>query len=187
MNRYLSSGFICSFILILLAGVCTADESPWHVLYIQGGESSIIHGSEGITDIIMKDIIPYAHFSDGKKSLLIPDTLVRYITSPVHAAVVFFGAGGESVSLIEISNLSLSHENKVLTLRVNPLEFYEGEALKSFVSEKNEFDAIEVDKFENTGLYLEIIWTAPVNNNCLAQQIACLNADDMKACLGECA
>ncbi|WP_146199639.1 hypothetical protein ACKUB1_12790 [Methanospirillum stamsii] len=186
MNRYLSSGFICLFILVLLAGVCTADESPRYVIYVQGGESSIIHGSEGITDIIVKDIIPYAHFSDGKKSLLIPDKLLRYITCPVNAAVVFSGAGGESVSLIGISNLSLSYENKDLTLRVNPLGFYEGEALKSFASEKNELDAINVEKFETTGFYLEIIETGPENNNCLAQEIACLNADDMKACLGEC-
>jgi hypothetical protein len=186
MNRYLLSGFICLFILVSLAGVSIADESPRYVIYVQGGESSIIHGSEGITDIIVKDIIPYAHFSDGKKSLLTPDTLVQSITGPVDAAVVFSGAGGESVSLIRISNHSLSHENKVLTLGVHPLEFYEGEALKSFAQEKIELDAIEDDRFENTGIYFEIIGTALENNNCLAQEIACLKAEDMKACLGEC-
>ena len=186
MNRYQLSGFICLFILVSQAGVSIADESPRYVIYLQGGESSIIHGSEGITDIIVKDIIPYAHFSDGKKNLLIPDTLVQSITGPVHTAVVFSGAGDESVSLISISNLSLSYENKVLTLRVNPLGFYEGEALKSFAREKKELDTIEVDTFENTGIYFEIIGTALENNNCLAQEIACLKADDMKACLGEC-
>ena len=116
MNRFLSSGLIYVFILVSLAGFCIADESPRYILYVQGGESSIIHGSEGITDIIVKDIIPYAHFSDGKESLFIPDTLVQSITGPVNAAVVFSGAGDESVSLISISNLSLSHETKVLTM-----------------------------------------------------------------------
>ncbi|NLW76029.1 MAG: hypothetical protein GXY18_06330, partial [Methanomicrobiales archaeon] len=170
MNRYQLSGFICLFILVSLAGVSISDESPQYIIYVQGGESSIIHGSEGITDIIVKDIIPYAHFSDGKEILFIPDTLVQSITGSINAVVVFSGAGGESVSLISISNLSLSHENKVLTLGVNPLEFYEGEALKSFAREKNELDAIDDDKFEITGIYFKIIGTALTNNNSLAQE-----------------
>jgi hypothetical protein len=155
---------IRSILLVSLAGVCMAEESPRYVIYVQGDESSIIHGSEGITDITVKDIIPYAHFSDGKKSRLISGKHLSNITYPINAAVVFSGAGSESVSLMKISNLSLSDENKVLTLRVNPLEFYEGEVLKSFVSDKNELDAIEFEKFNDTGIYLEIIGKTQQNN-----------------------
>lgn len=155
MKGSLSFGLICFLLLVSLAGVCMAEKLPAAVVYIQGGESEITNGSDGMTMITMKDVVPYLHMSYGNKSYMMPVQFLSTFTYPLNTVVVFSGAEGESSSLVEISNLSLSDGNKTLTLQVIPLEFYEGERLKSFTSEKKSIVAYEGAKFMSTGIYVE--------------------------------
>jgi hypothetical protein len=164
MNHSRTPGFICLFLLVSLAGVCLAEDAPSYVIYIQGSESSITNETDGITDIMVKDIIPYSHVSYGEKSRLIPVKRISNITGPLNAVIHFSGSDGESVTLVRVSNLSLYDENKVLTLRVHPLEFYEGRILTSLASEKNDLDKIPLDSFDSTGIYLEITEQTPQND-----------------------
>ena len=163
MNYYLTFGFICSLLLVSLAGVTMATESPGYTLYIQGGESSITNGTDGMMLITVKDVVPYFHITDGNRSLLLPIEGLTNITYPLNTAAVFSGADGDYISLVEVSNLSLSEENKSLILQVKPLEFYEGTVLKSFANEKNELPLGKTGKFSSFGIYIETTQLPPAN------------------------
>ena len=67
MNHHVLVGFICLFLLISLAGLCIADESPGYMVYVQGGESSITNGSGGVYMMTVKDIVPYFYLTNGVK------------------------------------------------------------------------------------------------------------------------
>ena len=176
MNYCLTFGFICSLLLVSLAGVCMAAESPSYEAYIQGGESSMVNGTDGIMVVTVKELVPYFNIANGKKSLLLPVERLTNITYPVNAAIVFSGADNESTFRVEVSNLSLSERNKALIVQVKPLEFYEGSLLNNFTSEKKN---LSVGSINGIGFYLEINEPAFVNsafdvltNNELAQTIA---------------
>lgn len=163
MNRYASLGFIFSLLLVLLAGICIADEVPGSVMYIQGKESSITEGSDGEMMVTVQDIVPYFHISVGDKNYLEPVSELSGIMYPLNAAIVFSGADDESVSLVEISNLSVSDENKSLMLLVKPLLFYEGSVLKTFEGEKSGLDTSAVGNCSQTGVYIEVLGSAAEN------------------------
>ena len=133
MNRSLLLGFISLFLLVSLAGYCVADKAPTYVIYVQGGESSITNGTNGAYVITVNDIVPYFHVTDGEKSVLLPIKSLRILTCPMSAALALSGTGNETTTLVQVANVSLSEGNKILTLQVNPLKFYEGEVFKSFV------------------------------------------------------
>ena len=59
--------------------------------------------------------------------------------------------------MISVENLSLSDEKKILTLKVHPLEFYEGSGLNVFANSSPEPIMNTGEKVKNTGLYLEIL------------------------------
>ena len=156
-----------------------AAESPSYEAYIQGGESSIVNGTDGIMVVTVKELVPYFNIANGKKSLLLPVERLTNITYPVNAAIVFSGADNESTFRVEVSNLSLSERNKALIVQVKPLEFYEGSVLNNFTIEKKELSAGSVGSINGIGFYLEINEPAFVNsafdvlsNNELAQTIA---------------
>ena len=140
-----------------------ADEVPSYLGYVQGGESTITDGTNGTSVITVNDLIPYFHLADGNKSSLIPVERLTNMTNPMNAAMVFSGAENETTFMVEVSNLSLSDGNKVLTLHVKPLEFHEGELLKSFTSKKNELNTIKTGKSGNVGIYIEITSVIPSN------------------------
>jgi hypothetical protein len=167
MNHHVSLGFICLLLSVFLLGVCCADETSEYVAYIQGGESSLINGSDGMVILTINDSIPYFHILNGEKEYLVPVELLSLYKYPLKAAAVFSGADGESVSLIEVSNLSLSDGNKVLTLEVKPLKFYEGEKLKILASENSELDSVMTGKNDQTGIYLETSMLAIENTDSL--------------------
>lgn len=67
-------------------GFCSAAESSSAVIYIQGSDSAITNGSDGMI-ITVKDVIPYFHITDGKESKLVPLESLTDITYPVQAVV----------------------------------------------------------------------------------------------------
>lgn len=163
MNRYISLGFMCSLLLVSLVGICMATDLPSYAAYVQGGQSTITNGSDGMTVITVKDIIPYFHITDGNQSNLMPVEILPRYHSPLNTAIKFSGVDNESVSLISVSNLSYSDENKTLTLQVKPLEFYEGPVLKTFANEKTELATDMADGLNSTGIYIEMIALTPTN------------------------
>ena len=163
MNHYILLGFICSFLLVSFAGSGMAEDSPGSVAYLQGGQSIITNGTDGMTDIIVQDLVPYVHVTDGKKSILIPVQQLTNMTAPMNAALVLSGEDKESTFVVEVSNLSLSDGNNTLTLLVKPLEFYEGDILKSFAGDRKELEPEKIGKPMSTGIYIEIIGSLPTN------------------------
>lgn len=163
MSRCIEPAFICLLLLISLVGVGQADEAPGYFVYVQGGDSSITNGSDGMTEITVKDIIANFYIANGMKSILHPVERLTKLRYPLDAAMVFSGADNESVSMVTISNLSLSEGDTVLTLQVTPMKYYEGEVLKSFTGEKGRLDMTNVGEVLSTGIYMEMKGIAPEN------------------------
>ena len=170
MQRFLLYCFFCSLFLISLVGVCIAVETSSSVIYIQGGESSVTNGSDGML-ISVKDVIPFIDISTGDENHLYLVKELANMSYPVKAAVVFKGSDTESTSMITVTNVSLSDKNKILTLQVNPLEFYEGEVLKSFASNQMTLSGNKSGKNNTISIYLEPSSVVPSNggdcNPCL--------------------
>jgi len=164
MNRYLSLGFICSLLLISLAGFCVAEEAPSYLIYVQGGESSITDGTDGAYEITVKNIVPYFYITNGEKSSLIPVVLLPNMTYPMNAALVFSGEGNETTFMVQVAYVSLSDGNKILTLQADHLEYYEGEMLKSFNDKREDFNVFNDGRFISAGVYLESE-QLPTSNN----------------------
>ena len=164
MNRNIRLGVICSILLGSLAGFCVADEAPSYLVYVQGGESSITNGSDGAYVITVKDIIPYVHIADGEKSSLKLVERLTNLTYPMNAALVLSGADNETTVMVQVANVSLSDENKILTLQVDPLKYYEGERLNSFNDRKQSIKAVNGLRFTRTGVYFEVVKESPAND-----------------------
>lgn len=167
MGSCVQLGILCSLVLVFCTGFCSAAESSSALIYIQGSESAITNGSDGMI-ITVKDVVPYLHITDGKESKLVSVESLTNISYPVQAVVNLFDAENETNSIIQVLNLSLSDENKVLTLNVNPLEFYEGERLKSFVNGQTPLSDEKIGEYNRASIYLEAVWEAPSNAlNCV--------------------
>lgn len=163
MNHSLLLEFVSILLLISLAGFCVADTAPSITAYFQGGESSITDGINGTYVITVKDVTPYFHISQGEKSSLIP---VRSLTNPKYpmsAALVFSNTDNETNTLVQVVNVSLSDGNKILSLQVNPLEYYEDERLKSFNSNSKGLETLVNSQFTKAAIYFEIEGTPPGN------------------------
>lgn len=75
--------------MISLAGFSITEGAPGYVVYVQVKESSITNGSNGVYEIHVKDIFPYTHIAEGKKSHLIPVDILTNLTNPMNAARVY--------------------------------------------------------------------------------------------------
>lgn len=181
MNHCLSLGFICSFLLISLAGFCIADEVPRYLVYVQGGESSITNGTDGAYEITMKDITPYFHITDEKKSNLVPIEVLSNLTYPMNAALVLSSVDNETTVLVQVANMSLSDGNKVLTFQTEPLEFYEGKLLKSFNENKQDY-TLPNEQFARAAVYLESVKAAPENDAHCWPGLCWLGGDSCGSC-----
>lgn len=133
-------------------------------MYIQGGESSFSSSPDGTISITVRDIIPYINVNDDNRSTLMPVTILSNLSSPKEAAFVFSEAGNESVSMVKISNLSLSADNTILTLQVTPEKYSEGTVFKSFAEKNVDLDTITGEKFNASGIYLALTAKCPVNS-----------------------
>lgn len=166
MNYGILAGFTCFFLLLSLTGFCVAEKAPEYSIYLQGGESSRTEDADGGIQITIQDIVPYIFSANVNKSLLLPVRQVSLYSFPMNAALVFSGTDEESVSFVQISNLSLSDGNKELTLQIASLEFYDGVMLKEFAKNAIPIDTVEKEKMKSVGIYLEGSFDAPDNVDC---------------------
>ncbi len=160
MSRKSGLGILCSLLLLIsLVGVCMAadeatEETPVYLTFVQGGANSITDDENGMKVITVEDVIPYADFSADDENALLPIDTISSLTVPLKAAMVSYGPDGKSVSIVEISKISFSEGNEVLTLEATPLKFYEGDMLQSFASEQTELGT--AGNTEKTGIYFEV-------------------------------
>lgn len=156
MNRFFSLGLICFLMALLTTGVSIADETPSYVAYIQGGEASITDETDEIIELTVRDIVPNLYVSEKDYGILVPIDIMKTLTYPLNAVLLFSGTEDENTSLVEILNLSLIGENKDITIKAKPLEFYEGERLKSFQSDNTGLNTINLTTKSFTGIYIEL-------------------------------
>jgi len=155
MNKRMITGVSCLILLLSLAGFCIADEAPGYTLYIQGGEFSIIKDADGVILMTIQEVIPYVLLDLEKAKELLPVSDASIFSLPLNAALIFSGTDGNSVSLVQISNLTLSDENNTLTLQIKPLEFYEGEMLKAYATDAIDIANLDKEMKKTIGIYLE--------------------------------
>lgn len=163
MDHGLMGGLFCLLLLVSLAGFCIADEAPGYSVYIQGGELSMTEDADGLMLVTIQDVVPYICLEFEKGDRLLPISDVTIFQFPLNAALVFSGTDGDSISLIQISNLSLSDDNKDLTLQINPLEFYEGEMLKGYAHDAIAIEKINTETHKSIGVYMEVPAQTPSN------------------------
>jgi len=184
MSRKFGLGIICSLLLLVsLVGVCMAaeeatEETPVYLTFIQGGVNSIADGENGMKVITVEDVIPYADFSADDENALVKIDTLSTLPVPLKAAVVSKGPDGKSVSMVEVSKISFSEGNEVLTLEATPLKFYEGDVLQSFASEQTELGT--AGNTEKTGIYFEVTDTQLEN---LWGVDICVNLWFVSACI----
>ena len=165
MNKGMIAGIICVFLLLSLAGFSIADEAPGYTLYLQGGDSFITSDTDGVKVISIQDVVPYICVEFEKTKQLLPVDDAPIFPFPMNAVLVFSGTDGDSFSLVQVSNLSLSDENKVLTLQIKPRDFYEGELLKAIAKGAVPIDTVDQEKKDITSVYLEVASIAPENSS----------------------
>lgn len=163
--------------MVSLAGICAAEQSPSYIAHIQGGQSIITNESSGMT-ITVQDVISNVTITTGNMSNLTTVDRITNLTYPLSAAVVFSGNDSETTSLVTISNLSLSEEKKGLTFQATPLKYYDGEELKSFAEKNVDLASTNVSTSNSVGIYIEIIGV-PLNND--GDDLSdCVNCFDVK-------
>lgn len=167
MNHNLVCRIIGSILLVFLIGFCVADDGPSYQVFIQGGESSIASGSNGAHIITVKDIVPYFYISDGEKDWLTPVDRLNNLTYPINAALVLSNENKRTI-MVRIANLSLSDEDKILTLQVNPLSYYEGKYLQRFYDQRLELETLGESNHSRAAIYLEMKQNRPLNSGCHA-------------------
>lgn len=181
------------FMMISLVGTSNAVESPSYVIHIQGGESRITNISDGLLEIAVSDIALNATITDGNTSHSIPIEGLVNLSFPADAAVVYPGTGNKSISMIQISHISLSSDGKNLTLQVSPLRFYDGEGLKSYAENQTELFSSTYRNLTTTELYIETrvniaengAKTCPSGKYWCDASGTCLGMDESWECGGE--
>lgn len=148
---------------LIMTGISSAEESSGILVYLQGKSSSIEEGQNGSLLITIQDPVPYYHLALREKSFLRPVETFVLQNVPVNAALVFNRPDGESVSLVEISGISVPDGNKSLKLQVKGLDFYEGELLGGFTSSGTKLKD-QVVNSTGIGIYMEIPAAAPENS-----------------------
>ena len=102
--------------------------------------------------------------ASGNQSMLLRVSVVPMLPLPINAALIFSETDGNPASLVKITNLSFSDDNKTLILQIKPLEFYEGEMLKAYAKDAIPVNSLERElKNKNTALYLELVSNLPEN------------------------
>ncbi len=156
MARFLVLGCIASLLLVVLAGVGIADETPSSVMYMQGGENSVSNGTDGMLTITVKDAVPYGNVISGNVNNLVPVKAMTNISKPMDAVVIFTGPDTKNSYVVQISNLSIS-DDETLTLEVTPKKYYEGEALKLYTTVNQTAEIVNEKGMPNIGIYMEYI------------------------------
>jgi hypothetical protein len=84
--------------------------------------------------------------------------------------------------MVKVSNLSLSDGNKLLTLQVHPLTYYEGVMLSSMAGKNSELSDIIGKKFNRTSIYLEGSPVRPTNYDCGYEGLTCWDCPCAPGC-----
>jgi len=149
--------------LLLFPEVCMADEALGHQVYLQGSDSSVAEGEDGMIILTIENMVPYGVYLLDNSFIMPIGTIITDINGSLNAAVIQSGPGGETVSIVQVSNPHYSADSRVLTLEVQPLEFYEGTVLTNFMEEKQDFSTDMNGTILMTGVYLEYNPGAPDN------------------------
>jgi len=156
MNLFSFSGFFCVLILITLSDICGVSETPFTISYIQGGDSVITDGTDGMMEITVNNGVPNYYFTKEDHNVLLPINGFTKFPCPFYAAIIFSGNDNITISLIKVSNLSLSDDNKILTMAVTPLIYNdEGEGFSSFADKDVELSVRSSEGSKLTQIYVE--------------------------------
>jgi len=163
MNHYQACGFFCSLLLVSLAGICIAEETPGSLVYLYGEESNLSNESDGMFSLTIQNITTLYNITLEENNYSMPVVSLTNITRPLPAAILFSDGNNESVSLVTISNFSYSEKENILKLQITPLAFYDEGLLSSFSEESVVLDSIQKDRFDRIRLYLEMQERKPEN------------------------
>ena len=171
MNHYRTIGLLGIILLISAAWISSAAESSNYIVYVQGGESSILDGEDGMYEITIHDIIPFCSIIDGDEYFLIETKNLANESYPINALLIGTGPDLELRTGAQISGLSIDEERQVMTLQVHPSKFSNGELLKPYSIKQGELETLIGQEISHTGLYLEL--QIPVAENYWAPPVQC--------------
>lgn len=156
MNSFRTFGFFCVLILVTLPGICGAEETPLTISYIQGGDSVIADGIDGMMEITVHNVVPYYYYTKEEHNVLLPINGFTTFPCPFNAAIIFSANDNTTISMIKVSNLTISDDNKIITMAVTPLTYYdEGQGLSSFADKYVELTASSSEGSIITQIYAE--------------------------------
>lgn len=164
MRTYLRSGLIGLIFLISMACVSSTAQSSGYILYVQGGQSTIASGADGIYEITVQDIIPYCVIGDGDEFFLGKTMNLTMGNWSVDAALLMAGSETEIRSIAKISNLSIGEKADTITFQARSLEFYDRELLSHFSGRQDSLNSSTGQDIQHTALYLEMDKPVSVNN-----------------------
>jgi len=150
-------------ILIIFGSFGIADETPTTLAYIQGGNVSIINDTNGQQEIVIEDVIPYLFHGTCEKGILVPIHLLTGYQRPFNAFLTFFTDKIIGGTMVKVEDLSIDETTKKLSLTTEPLEYYEGTLLKSYVNEIHEITPEQGDTVIITKIHLELPQKTPNN------------------------
>lgn len=163
MKKTIVFGFVFLLLFGFFAGMCSAEQSPSLTAHIQGGESSITNGTEGAMVITVKDVDPNVNVTNGSESIEKPVDFLIDVAYPFAAALELSNGENDSVSMVNIEKITISDDNKTLTLQATPLQYYEGISLQEFAKKSVTFDQQYNKTFNETRIHGEIIEESPTN------------------------
>lgn len=188
MYTKLGTGVLMIVLLISLTGTCFAADSPGYLATLTGGESQIVNGTDGMMVITLDNPDQKVNITKEDNTSQISVGLLKYAVLPIDAIAVFSSPEMKTASIIKIENLSISDYNDNLTLKVKPLEYYDGEVLTSYVQDTVNLKELDENLFNSTGLYLEMKNNIPDNaHNVIDPCEKCIaDCNGFSPCISEC-
>lgn len=101
----------------------------------------------------------------GGSTTRVPLDSMQYASVPMHTAVHFSGPDTNLVSLITIENLTITDDNKTLTLQARPFDYYDGTVLAAYTQDTVPLYRLDEKTCNKTGIYVEMVKTAPENSD----------------------
>jgi len=163
MNRYHGTGLIILVLLLSLTGICCAGDSPKSLAFLHGEGSTIVNATEDMMTITVSNPDNFVNITKDGNTTSVPVSFLTYVSLPIDAVVVFNDKDSKSVSIVKIENLTFSDDKRYLTLQVDPLDYYERTLLSPYAQDTQNLHKLDKKTFNATGLYMEIIKSAPDN------------------------
>jgi len=163
MDRYQGTGLIVLGLLLSLTGICCAADSPEYLAYLHGEESTIVNTTEDMMTITVSNPDTFVNITKDGNTTSTPVSFLTYFSPPIDAVAVFNDKDSKSASIVKIQNLTYSEDKRYLTLQVQPLDYYDRTLLSPYAQETQNLHQLDKKTFTETGLYMEIIKSAPDN------------------------